>query len=328
MVWRLIAYFLVFSGAMFAQESPHGPTGLACRACHIAGSWKMRTDSTFDHAITGILLTERHQAIPCVTCHDSLKFSAQRTGCSPCHQDLHKGERGNNCALCHTIQAWLGAEMMRGHENGRLLLTGAHEAVPCRLCHINGNFKLMFTGCFQCHQEQFQKTQNPDHGRMEFSHDCTKCHSTAAWNPITFDHAVSRFSITGAHRTTSCQSCHLNGDYRLHYVDCYQCHQTQFEQSANPNHVLGNFPHECHQCHSTAAWRPSIFTHDQQNFRIFSGLHRNAWSACSDCHRYPGNFAAYSCLGCHGEDIMYPRHVNVVGYAYASPACYSCHRDK
>jgi hypothetical protein len=51
------------------------------------------------------------------------------------------------------------------------------------------------------------------------------------------------------------------------------------------------------------------------------------WTACSDCHRYPGNFAAYSCLGCHEEGTMDPRHFTVSGYAYASPACYRCHRD-
>ena len=327
MVWRLVACAFVFSGSTLAQVSPHGSTDLACRSCHTAGSWKMRSDSAFDHASTGVVLSDRHRDISCATCHDSLRFSLRATRCSPCHVDVHKGERGGNCALCHIMQAWVGPEMMRGHEKGRLLLTGAHEAVPCRSCHVDGNFKLVFAGCSRCHEERFRQTLNPDHRAMEFSHDCTQCHSTEGWQPARFDHSATHFPLTGAHATAACRSCHPSGDYKVQFVNCYQCHQTQFEQSANPNHVLGSFPHECQQCHSATAWRPSIFTHDQQNFRIFSGRHRNVWSACSDCHRYPGNFAVFSCLGCHDEGIMDPRHLTVGGYAYASPACYSCHRD-
>lgn len=329
MVSRVIPFVccIAFGTMSLARESPHGPVKFDCRVCHALNLREMRTDSVFDHAATGFVLTERHRNIECVACHESLMFSSQAPRCSPCHADVHRGERGNNCAQCHTTQAWLGPHMMRGHEKGRLLLTGAHEAVPCRQCHIDGNFKLVFTVCYQCHQEQYQDAKKPDHVTTNFNHDCALCHATTGWRPVTFDHGTTQFLMTGAHTRTPCQSCHVNSDYRLQYVNCYQCHEAQFKQSANPNHVMADFPHDCSPCHSTTVWRPSVFTHDQQNFRIFVGRHRNLWSACSDCHQYPGNFAAYSCLGCHGEGDTNARHLKATGYTYASPACYSCHRE-
>ncbi len=322
-----LACCIVFGTMSFAQGSPHGLIKFDCGVCHPVGLREMRTDSVFDHSSTGFVLTDQHRSIKCTACHESLQFSSRTPGCSPCHADVHAGEHGDNCAQCHTTQAWLGPHMMRGHEKGRLLLTGAHEAVPCRVCHIDGNFKLVFTGCYQCHQEKYQNSINPDHISAGFNRDCTLCHSTKMWRSVAFDHSATHFSMTGAHVGAPCQSCHVNSDYKLQYIDCYRCHQTQFRQSVNPNHVMANFPRDCSPCHSTTAWRPSVFTHDQQNFRIFIGRHRNLWSACSDCHQYPANFTAYSCLGCHGEGDTNARHLHVTRYSYASPACYSCHRE-
>jgi len=325
---RLIPFFLCISAAAsWAQGSPHGSTKFVCRSCHVADSSTVRTDTVFDHAVTGFVLDERHTTIECASCHKALKFSLQETRCISCHADVHRGERGEKCAQCHVTEAWLGANMMRQHQQGRFLLSGAHEAVPCKSCHIDGNFKLVFSGCQQCHNELFQTTKSLNHETARFGHDCMRCHSTKGWNPTTFDHSTTHFSLTGVHAKTSCHSCHVGDNYELQYVDCYQCHQKLFKQSMNPNHVVASFPHDCSPCHSTTAWRPSIFTHDQQNFRIFYGKHRNKWSACSDCHQNTANFAFFSCLACHDQSSTNQHHLNMTGYNYSSPACYSCHRD-
>lgn len=324
---RLSLLLGIFASVSLAQVSPHGPTSFTCRMCHVADSSAIRRDSTFDHTLTRYVLTDRHKKIECLSCHKALKFALQETQCMSCHPDVHKGELGETCAQCHVTQAWLGADMMRQHEKGRFLLTGAHEALPCTLCHTDGNFKLVFSGCQQCHEGQFQNTTSPGHVASNFTHDCSRCHSTKGWSPATFDHGTTHFPLTGAHTAVPCRSCHENGNYQLQYVDCFPCHQVRFKQSLNPNHVVANFPHDCYPCHSTTAWRPSTFTHDQQNFRIFNGKHRNKWSACSDCHQNSSNFAFYSCLACHREDPMNQTHVSVRSYSYASPACYSCHRD-
>jgi hypothetical protein len=316
-----------FAAASWAQVSPHGPTRFSCWTCHVAGVSTIRTDSVFDHTVTGFVLGERHKAIGCVSCHLALKFSLRETNCISCHPDVHSGDRGEGCAQCHVTQAWLGADMMRQHEQGRFLLTGAHEAVPCKSCHIDENFKLVFGGCRQCHGELFQTTKSPNHVTARFDLDCKHCHSTEKWSPATFDHSTTHFSLTGVHAVTACRSCHVNDNHEMQFVDCYQCHETQFKQSVNPSHVVANFPHDCFPCHSTTSWRPSIFTHDRQNFRIFYGKHRNQWSACSDCHQNTANFAYFSCLACHSQSVTNQYHINMSGYSYSSPACYGCHRE-
>jgi hypothetical protein len=324
----LILFLLCISAAAsWAQVSPHGSTKFACRTCHSSDLSTVRKDSAFDHAVTGFVLSEQHTTLECASCHKSLRFSLQETDCVSCHADVHRGERGESCAQCHVTEAWLGAHMMRQHRQGRFLLSGAHEAVPCKSCHIAGNFKLALSGCQQCHDELWQKTTSPNHAAAGLGHDCMRCHSTKGWNPTTFDHGTTHFSLAGVHATISCHSCHSNDNYQMQYVDCYQCHQKLFNQSINPNHVVGSFPHDCSPCHSTTTWRPTIFTHDQQNFRIFYGKHRNTWTACSDCHQNTANFTFFSCLACHDQSETSQHHLNMSGYSYSSPACYSCHRD-
>ncbi len=327
---RRLILFLICSVAVAteAQVSRHGPTSFACSTCHVSNSSTVLKDTMFDHSVTGFVLNERHKTLACASCHKGLKFSLGETNCTSCHSDIHRSERGEQCAQCHVTQAWLGAHMMRQHEQGRFLLSGGHEALPCISCHVDGNYKLVFDGCRGCHDELVRETTRPNHATAGFKDDCTRCHSTKGWSPATFDHGTTHFSLTGVHATLTCQSCHVNDNYELQYVDCYQCHQQRFTQSVNPNHVLGNFPHDCFPCHSTTAWRPSVFTHDQKNFRIFYGKHRNRWSACSDCHQSATNFTFFSCLTCHGMSVTDQKHTNVSGYSYASPACYSCHRNQ
>jgi nitrate/TMAO reductase-like tetraheme cytochrome c subunit len=55
----------------------------------------------------------------------------------------------------------------------------------------------------------------------QFNHDCTQCHSQNAWQPATFNHANTKFPLTGVHTTTACVSCHTNGNYQLQYTICY-----------------------------------------------------------------------------------------------------------
>ena len=137
---------------------------------------------------------------------------------------------------------------------------------------FRSNFQLVYTDCYQCHQSDFVGVQSPNHVTGNFSHDCTPCHSTTAWSPSTFDHNQTPFPLTGAHITTQCQSCHVNGNYQLVYTDCYQCHQTNFIAVQSPNHVTGNFSHDCTPCHSTTVWSPSTFDHNQTPFPL-TGAH-------------------------------------------------------
>jgi hypothetical protein len=188
--------------------------------------------------------------------------------------------------------------------------------VACQSCHVNGNYQLHYTDCYQCHQADFQQATNPNHVTGNFSHNCTQCHSTTGWSPATFNHSTTSFPLTGAHTTATCQSCHVNGNYQLHYTDCYQCHQSDFQGVANPNHITQLFSHTCMPCHSTSVWTPNTMNHDASWFRIYSGKHRNKWTQCSQCHTTPGNLGAWSCTtGCHQT-----AH-------HQGQNCYGCHRN-
>jgi len=303
-----------------------------CTQCHAMTVWR---PSTFNHATTLFPLTGAHTTATCQSCHTNGNYQLVYTDCYQCHQsDFQQttnpnhvaGNFSHDCTQCHSTTGWGGGSF--DHSTTNFPLTGAHQAVTCQTCHVNGNYQLQYTDCYQCHQSNFQQSTNPNHVTGNFSHDCTQCHTSTAWSPATFNHSTTDFPLTGAHSAAACQTCHVNGNYQLQYTDCYQCHQSDFQQVTNPNHVSQVFPHDCTPCHSTTAWIPNTMNHDAQYFRIYSGKHRGKWSACSECHPSIGNFADFTCLSCHEHNRtdMDSKHQGRQGYVYASPSCYECHR--
>ena len=291
-----------------------------CTGCHSTTVWQ---PSTFNHSTTRFPLTGTHTTTPCQSCHVNGNYQLVYADCYQCHATEYQqttnpnhvaGNFSHDCTQCHSTTNWTSATF--DHSTTRFPLTGAHVAVQCQSCHVNGNYQLVYTDCYQCHATDFNNTTNPNHVAGNFSHDCTGCHSTSAWNPATFDHSTTRFPLTGAHTSVQCQSCHVNGNYQLVYTDCYQCHQTDFQQVTNPNHVTQQFPHNCTMCHSTSVWTPNTMNHDAAYFRIYSGHHNGRWTQCSQCHTTIGNLAAWSCTtGCH--QTAHNQGQN----------CYGCHRN-
>ena len=310
--------------------------GVDCLSCHTTHSWVV-PDMVQKHQQTRFPLTGRHRISPCQSCHSNAsehQYVGTPITCLGCHRtdyetatnpDHRVAQFSTDCSQCHQVTSlsWSGSF---DHAVSGFPLTGAHRAAPCGSCHQSNTFKGLPTECVACHQADYQRTTNPNHVAVNFPMTCQTCHNTTAWQGAAFDHSGTRFPLTGAHVATPCQSCHTNGNYHLVYADCYQCHQAEYQQSVNPNHVVANFPHDCGPCHSTSAWRPSTFNHDQQNFRIYTGAHRGRWTVCSDCHQTPSNFADFTCVNCHRQNATDPNHREVTGYSYSSPACYTCHR--
>lgn len=52
---------------------------------------------------------------------------------------------------------------------------------------------------------------------------------------MAFDHNLTAFPLTGAHRFTDCVSCHANG-YKGTSTVCVDCHMMDYTQSLNPDH--------------------------------------------------------------------------------------------
>ncbi|MFA6235548.1 MAG: hypothetical protein WC824_15370, partial [Bacteroidota bacterium] len=297
-----------------------------CLTCHTMDGWK---PATFDHATTKFPLEGAHVTEPCESCHVNGNYQLNYIDCWQCHEtDYGKTLQPNHvtaqfahdCTTCHNTTKWIPSTF--DHATTKFPLEGAHKTEPCESCHINGDYQLAYTDCWQCHQTDFNQTLQPNHVNAQFAHDCTNCHTTTAWKPATFDHATTNFPLEGAHTNVPCESCHINGDYNITYIDCWQCHQTDFNQTLQPNHVSAQFAHDCTKCHTTIAWKPATFDHATTKFPL-DGAHQA--QPCESCH-INGNYnLSYTdCWQCHQTDFnqtQQPNHVN----AQFAHDCTTCH---
>ena len=155
------------------------PGESVCESCHELRSW--RELKLFDHGTTTFALLGRHRVLNCVDCHRpaaaevragsateryrAIPFKSAPEKCVGCHEDIHAGQfqKGSelvDCGACHDTVHWAAA--LFDHEKGSTFsLAGAHEKVPCRLCHnehreINGRSVVTYRGtpreCATCHR--------------------------------------------------------------------------------------------------------------------------------------------------------------------------------
>jgi hypothetical protein len=234
-------------------------------------------------------------------------YNLTYTDCWQCHEADYTavqnpnhaaGQFSHDCSTCHSNTSWSPSTF--DHATTAFPLQGAHATQPCEACHVGGNYNLTYTDCWQCHETDFNGTQNPNHVSAQFTHDCTKCHGLSSWVPSTFDHAATAFPLQGAHATQPCEACHVGGNYNLTYTDCWQCHEADFNSAQNPNHAAGQFDHDCSSCHSMDSWSPATFDHATTAFPL-QGAH--AAQPCEACH-IGGNYnLTYTdCWQCHETD--------------------------
>lgn len=316
------------------SDPPHAAAGFAseCEQCHDTNAW---APARFDHDATSFALTGAHAAALCSDCHTQSSYAATSSDCYACHQadfvsasdpDHVAAGMPTACEQCHSTAAWQGASF--DHALSSFPLTGAHAAVECTACHANNVFAGAPSDCFSCHQVDFAGTAEPDHASAGFGTDCEACHVTAAWVPATFDHDLTAFLLTGAHRAVECSQCHVGGVYSGTSTDCHACHAADYDATTNPAHAPAGFGTDCAGCHSTTTWAGATFDHDSNWFPINSGAHRGRWQDCGDCHTNPVNYSVFNCLNCHPHDDrarVDADHRGENGYRYDSVACYDCH---
>jgi hypothetical protein len=306
--------------------------GTNCLRCHTNDSWII-TNMRDKHQQTRFPLLGKHILVECASCHErasSHRYAGTPLTCISCHRDQYQSATNPNhvasnfsvdCNGCHKVTAmqWSGGF---DHNTTGFPLTGAHSTVICASCHPNNQFTKRSAECFDCHNNDFTGTTQPNHVTGNFSHDCKSCHSTTTWKPATFDHAATHFPLTGAHTSIQCQSCHTNGNYQLTYTDCYQCHSTNFQQTTNPNHMAGNFGHNCTTCHTTTAWSPATFNHSTTNFPL-TGAHTAI--QCQSCHTNGNYQLTYTnCYQCHSTNFQQTTDPNHVAGNF-SHDCLTCH---
>lgn len=277
--------------------------GNDCESCHAPQSahW---TNSIFNHNDTDYYLLGMHNTATCGSCHMQ---SADNTPaeCVDCHinefnatlQPPHQTEGFPlDCQSCHDSFTWNSTFL---HEQTGFLLEGAHETTLCLDCHADQNFDNTPELCSGCHQNNWEATVVPPHEDAEFGETCEDCHTVTAWLPSLWDHdRDSEYPLTGAHIGPSCEACHTVAPYSAQPSECVDCHQSDYDESLEPNHVTSSMPTTCDVCHTTVNWSSEEIDHTQTAFPL-QGAHTEI--ECMTCHA-DGYDLPTECQGCHLQD--------------------------
>ena len=333
-----LEFSLVPSACADCHTDPHQATlGADCESCHSAAGWHDRGLMLGRHSATLFPLTGAHTRLDCVECHGGappLDFVGTPVDCLSCHlNDFQATTRPSHvragfptaCEQCHGTTAWDEAQFGGGpnfDHDAFFVLTGAHAATDCELCHRGGQFAGTPTDCFSCHQQEYNATRDPGHAAAGFPTDCESCHGTGSWQGAVFDHTA--FELVGGHRGLACESCHDGGVFAGTPTDCNACHRADYNATTDPSHAAAGFSRDCASCHDTRGWEGADIDHDR--FFRLTGAHRSA--DCESCHT-DGVFAGTptNCNACHRADYNAttdPPHA-AAGF---SRNCESCHNTQ
>jgi hypothetical protein len=236
----------------------------------------------------------------CEKCHEPGRgVTAER--CLACHRPVaeriqagrgvHRGV--TECATCHAEHAGRGGDLLHFSTAGfnhaavtGFALDGRHAGRACAACHKTRSYLRLQPACASCHAD-------PHKGR--FGSDCARCHpiSVPFKQTTNFDHSVTRFPLTGAHKTVACSKCHVNDVFRaLKFELCTDCHKSPHRRP------LGD---SCASCHTAETWRTQKIDHSKTEYPL---LGRHAAVPCASCHVKPAaavrvRFAR--CADCHTD---------------------------
>ncbi|NUN69740.1 MAG: cytochrome C [Bacteroidetes bacterium] len=319
---------LEFASCRSCHADPHkGKFTQECAQCHTPRSWHSVKTSLFDHAATQFPLAGKHAVLRCEQCHPKdkrMKNPSGETGfhitrfraCTNCHGDAHarqfagRTDRGE-CSACHTEQSFTHTTYsLSDHRNSRFPLTGAHQAVPCVKCHVGGKVQANSTRQFRWERPQECTTCHTDVHRGQFAgrmteNGCMTCHTTGAWDELTFSHAETTFPLKGRHAAVACAKCHTVKDGVPQYSgvkkDCSACHT-----DTHAGQFAGTEGTDCARCHTEQGWRSLVFDHNTQAKFALTGKHENV--RCDKCHR---------------EALI--NSVRTIKYKPMEAACIDCH---
>lgn len=292
------------SSCHLKDDKHKGKFGAKCESCHVERSWK---EIPFDHdRKTKYPLLGKHRDAKCVSCHKGdLYRDKLKSDCYSCHQkdDKHKDSFGPKCESCHVERGW--KEILFDHDKKtKYPLLGKHRDAKCVSCHKGDLYKdKLKTDCYSCHQKD-------DKHEGEEGKKCESCHHEDSWKKVEFNHAISRFPLTGKHQLVECKKCHLTVVFKQAKSDCWSCHEKQDIHKR----TLGT---NCDSCHNTRDWKDWDFDHDKTSFRL-DGKHKAL--KCMDCHKTPVRgrvVLASTCYSCHDKD---DRHDGEFGIQ-----CEHCH---
>ena len=284
----------------------------SCTRCHtehvgakadITGLDKDR----FDHSLTAFPLHGKHKMLACKQCHKDAwrkgnklpgQFRLNRRSCSSCHDDPHDGRLQGGCASCHTEADW--HKTIFDHNKTRFALSGKHAQALCVACHKDAQYRAPRV-CSSCHQAE-------DIHRGTMGDNCGKCHGTASWHRVKFDHNKTRFPLGQSHADVQCALCHTGKPHQFDWLftgkiqkreRCIACHKRDDMHA-------GIYGSDCSRCHRGSTWKAVSFDHNRLTSYALHGRHKKV--ACVACHaagkkidtRHPRS----ACVDCHkGDDV-------------------------
>lgn len=287
--------------------------GEECKSCHNPKSWG---SEAFDHDKTDFKLNYSHEKAACDLCHINDQFKDTPKECSSCHsiKDVHEGRFGRQCQDCHTEEKW-DKSVFKHDRDTKFKIKGKHKRVHCHTCHSVKQSKRKKNkhskgqkkprSCYQCH-----KLDDAHQGKN--GEECSKCHNESSWIKTEFDHDKdTEFPLKGAHKKTSCQSCH-HSDEKGKKTDkaCYSCHQYEDVHD-------GQEGEKCDSCHNDNSWWMEDVRYDHE-LSEFPLIGQHAVVSCEACH-FSSKFkdAKSECYACHTADDV---HKKALG-----EACENCH---
>jgi len=322
---------------MSTSSPDHSSAGYStnCTECHFMNAFTWQ-GAGINHDF--FPLKEGHDIADCMQCHTDGNFSSIPNTCISCHeQDYNAAVNPNHsnsgfpttCNECHTLApGWAPAEFTQHDGLYFPIYSGQHEGEweNCGDCHKNSSNYGIFT-CTDCHEhnEGDMNNEHDDVGGYTYnSLACFGCHPTGSAEGG-FNHSTTSFPLTGAHTGATCLDCHSAG-YAGTSTFCYDCHETEFNQSANPGHVTIGIPNTCADCHTTQpGWAPATFPIHNQYYTL-NGAHAAIANECSTCHN--GNYTntPNTCKDCHLTDYNQttnPPHASV----QFGLECAGCHTE-
>ncbi|MBT7393718.1 MAG: hypothetical protein HN778_02690, partial [Prolixibacteraceae bacterium] len=309
----------------------HVQTGLStnCVECH-------RIDA-HEWSATGINhdffpLTKGHEINDCAACHTTGLFEPLSTDCYSCHQNDYNSAVNpshqnsgfsTNCIECHTTDLdWKPAEFKTHDALFFPIYSGNHngEWDNCIDCHTQPENYSVFS-CIDCHEHNKSDMDDEHQGNNDYVYNsvaCLACHPSGD-DPVAFNHSSTDFPLKGAHIGTDCISCHSEG-FSGTATDCNHCHQNDYNEAQNPNHVNAGIAVECESCHTEEGWVPSTFDHTATTgFELTNG---HSGKQCVDCHLGTTSEASSDCISCHQTNYNEAENHLAQNYPFD---CLQCH---
>jgi hypothetical protein len=334
------------------KNATHIPTSTQCDACH-SGYLAFKPAQMSHTGLTG----------QCSTCHNG-SYTIVNAQSKPA---IHI-PTGAQCDVCH--------------------VSGFIAFAPSTMSHAGTTAPLAAANCSTCHSGAYvaQNAQTKTATHIVTTAQCDTCHnSTVSWATATFNHATATPAVAGrcatCHNgttalgkpsnhlptTAQCDTCHTGFVAFAPGVmshagttgpvaagNCATCHSGTYSsinaQAKPATHIPTT--QSCDTCHTTAAWKPTSYSHQGVVAGSCSSCHNGTTvlgksishlpttSSCDVCHNNynafapakmnhagsSGPLAAGNCSTCHsGTYLAINAQVKPATHVTTTAQCDSCH---